>query len=181
MEIKLINISDIKPYKNNPRINIDAVEKVANSIKEFGFKVPIVVNENYVIINGHTRYEASKLLGLKKLPCIIANDLNEEKQKAFRIVDNKTHDFAEWDFDLLDEELDKVCIDMNQFGFDDGGGIDFIDEMLNSGIAGDGYEKELFGLPIRFNNEDEALVKRVINGYGKNFVVEEVMKEMECD
>lgn len=96
MEIKNIDINLIKPYENNPRVNINAVDKVAESIKEFGFKVPLVVNSDYVIINGHTRYEASKKLGLKNVPVIFADDLSEQQQNAFRIIDNKTHDYAEW-------------------------------------------------------------------------------------
>lgn len=180
MEIKYIELNRLKPYERNPRINSDAVSKVANSIEEFGFKVPIVINDEYVIINGHTRYEASKKLKLKKIPCVIASDLNELQQKAFRIIDNKTHDFAEWDFELLDEELDKIYFDMELFGFD-GGEMDFIDEMLNSGIAGDASDRELFGVSVKFDKEYEEMVNRVISKYGKSFIIEKVIEEMESD
>lgn len=119
MDIINKKISDIKPYEKNPRKNDEAVEYVANSIKEFGFKVPIVIDKDGVIIAGHTRYKASKKLGLKEVPCIIADDLNEEQIKAFRLADNKVGEVAEWDFDILTEELDDIInIDMTDFAFD---------------------------------------------------------------
>lgn len=110
----------LKPYKNNPRNNEQAVEPVANSIQEFGFKVPIVATYDGVIINGHTRYKAAKLLGLETVPVIIADDLTEEQIKAFRIADNKTSEIADWDFELLYDELSEIDgLDMTLFGFDD--------------------------------------------------------------
>lgn len=123
IEIKYIDIKDIKPYENNPRKNDEAVDYVANSIKEFGFKNPIVLDKNNVIINGHTRYKASKKLKLKQVPCIYADDLTEEQIKAFRIADNKVSEFAKWDFDKLDLELEDIGLDMQDFG------IDFITEL----------------------------------------------------
>ena len=112
------SITEITPYEKNPRKNDEAVEYVANSIKEFGFKVPIVIDKNGVIVAGHTRYKAAQELGLEKLPCVIADDLTEEQVKAFRLADNKVGELAEWDFDLLDGELDDIFdIDMSEFGF----------------------------------------------------------------
>lgn len=81
-------LKDIREYENNPRFNDEAVDKVINSIKEFGFKVPIIVDKSKTIIAGHTRYKASKKLGLEKVPVIIADDLTEEQVKAFRLADN---------------------------------------------------------------------------------------------
>ena len=113
------NLKDIKPYEKNPRKNDNAVEYVANSIKEFGFKVPIVIDKDGVIVAGHTRYKASKKLGLEKVPCIIADDLTDEQIKAYRLADNKVSEKSEWDFDLLGEELEGIFdIDMSGFGFD---------------------------------------------------------------
>ena len=113
------NLKDIKPYEKNPRKNDNAVKYVANSIKKFGFKSPIVIDKNNVIVAGHTRYKASKKLGLDKVPCIIADDLTDEQIKAYRLVDNKVSELAEWDIDLLGEELDGIFdIDMSDFGFD---------------------------------------------------------------
>lgn len=119
MEIIEKKLEELKPYENNPRKNDEAVEYVANSIKEFGFKVPIIIDKNGVIIAGHTRYKASQQLGLEKVPCIIADDLTEEQIKAFRLADNKVSEKAEWNFDLLEQEIAEIQnIDMSMFDFD---------------------------------------------------------------
>lgn len=118
MQIIYKKIEELKPYKNNPRKNDEAVPYVAESIKQFGFKVPIIIDKNNEIIAGHTRYKASIELKLKEVPCIIADDLTEEQIKAFRLADNKVAEKAEWDMDLLELELqDIVDIDMEDFGF----------------------------------------------------------------
>ena len=127
MKEKIIykNIEELIPYDKNPRINDNAVDKVAESIKQFGFKSPIVLDKNNVIICGHTRLKASQRLGLKEVPCIVADDLTEEQIKAYRLADNKTAEYAEWDFNLLNEELDDILnIDMSDFGFDLDLGLD---------------------------------------------------------
>lgn len=118
MEILNLRLEEIKPYEKNPRNNDNAVDAVANSIREFGFKVPIIIDKDNVIVAGHTRYKASQKLGLKTVPCIKADDLNEEQIKAFRLADNKVSEQATWDFDLLNEELFDISMDMEQFGFD---------------------------------------------------------------
>lgn len=118
MDVVNLKIKDLKPYEKNPRKNDGAVEYVANSIKEFGFKVPIVVDKDNVIVAGHTRYKAAKKLGLKEVPAIVADDLTDEQVKAFRLADNKVAEQAEWDIDLLGEELSDILdIDMEDFGF----------------------------------------------------------------
>lgn len=120
MEIKEFKVTDLKEYERNPRHNDDAVEYVAESIKEFGFKVPIVVDKDNVIIAGHTRLKAAKELGLEIVPCIVADDLTEEQVQAFRLADNKTAEMANWDFGLLSDELFQIeDIDMELFGFED--------------------------------------------------------------
>ena len=116
MEIINKKITELKPYKKNPRNNDEAVKYVAKSIQEFGFKVPIIIDKNNEIIAGHTRYKASLKLGLETVPCIIASDLNEEQIKAFRIADNKVSEFSEWDFGKLDLELEDIDLDMEDFG-----------------------------------------------------------------
>lgn len=119
MEIKMVKIEDLKPYPNNPRFNDEAVEYVANSIKEFGFKVPMIIDKNNEIVAGHTRYKAALELGLKEVPCIVADDLTEEQIKAFRLADNKVSEKSQWNFDLLEDELsDIINIDMSEFDFD---------------------------------------------------------------
>lgn len=108
MKIINIKIEDLKPYKNNPRNNENAIEDVVNSISNYGFRVPLVIDKNFNIICGHTRYEASKRIGLKELPCIIADDLNADQIKAFRLVDNKVHEYSMWDTEKLFKELDDI-------------------------------------------------------------------------
>ena len=112
-------LADIKPYEKNPRKNDEAVKYVAESIRQFGFRVPIVIDKNNVIVAGHTRYKASKELGLDTVPCVVADDLTEEQIKAYRLADNKVSEQATWDLDLLDGELAGIFdIDMSDFGFD---------------------------------------------------------------
>lgn len=118
MRILSISIDKVKPYENNPRYNDEAVDAVMASIKEFGFKVPIVIDKDNVIVTGHTRYKASKKLGLKTIPCIRADDLSDDQIKAFRVADNRVAEIAEWDFDKLAIEMDEIDLDMSVFGFD---------------------------------------------------------------
>ena len=108
MNIIDVELDKLKPYENNPRFNDEGVEKVANSIKQFGFKVPIIIDSNNVIIAGHTRLKAAKQLGMDKVPCIIASDLTEEQIKAFRLADNKVSEFSSWDYEKLEEELTNI-------------------------------------------------------------------------
>ena len=119
LEIKYIPIDNIKPYKNNPRLNEDAIPYVMNSIKEFGFKNPIILDKNNVIVAGHTRLESAKRLDMKEVPVIYVDDLTEEQVKAFRLADNKVAEKSLWDYTKLDEELDSILdIDMSMFDFD---------------------------------------------------------------
>ena len=117
MDIAIRALDEIKPYEKNPRNNKDAVKYVANSIKEFGFKVPIVIDSEGVIVAGHTRYKAAKKLKLDEVPCIVADDLTEDQIRAFRIADNKVSEIAEWDFELLEGEMEMLDFDMADFGF----------------------------------------------------------------
>ena len=120
MTIQEILIDDLKPYENNPRKNDSAVEAVKKSIQQFGFKEPIVIDKDNVIVCGHTRLKAAKLLGLEKIPCVIADDLTPEQIKAFRLIDNKTAELAEWDFEKLENELSNIEIpdfDILEFDF----------------------------------------------------------------
>lgn len=118
IKIQELNTDDIKPYKNNPRKNDEAAKSVSESIKNFGFKNPIIVDEKNVVICGHTRLKAAKLLGLKKVPCVVATDLTPEQVKAYRLVDNRTGEIADWDFDKLTQELKNITtINMEDLGF----------------------------------------------------------------
>ena len=133
---------NIKPYENNPRNNEEAVQYVANSIKEFGFKVPLVIDKDRVIVTGHTRYKAAKLLGMEELPCIMADDLTEEQIKAFRIADNKVSEVATWNEELLELELSEINIDMSSFGIEIESMEDIGElELDNEGYRGDERER----------------------------------------
>ena len=121
MEVIDRKVSELIPYANNPRHNDGAVDAVAASIKNFGFKVPIIIDKDGVIIAGHTRLKAAQKLGLKTVPCIVADDLTPEQIKAFRLADNKVGELAGWDFEKLDLELEELDFDMTPFGFDEVG------------------------------------------------------------
>lgn len=119
VEVVYKKVDEIIPYINNPRHNEAAIDKVAASIKEFGFKVPIVIDRDNVIVTGHTRREAALKLNLEEIPCIYADDLTPAQVKAFRLADNKTAEFSNWDFLKLEQELFDIdeSIDMVLFGF----------------------------------------------------------------
>lgn len=116
--IKIIEkkVADLIPYENNARINDGAVDAVANRIREFGIKNPIIIDRDNVIVCGHTRIKACEKLGIEKVPCVVADDLTDEQIKAFRIADNSTAQIAEWDLEKLQAELENIDMDMVQFG-----------------------------------------------------------------
>ena len=173
MEIVNKKIEELKPYENNPRFNDEAVKYVANSIKEFGFKVPIVIDKNNTIVAGHTRYKASMELGLKEVPCIVADDLTDKQIQAFRIAENKTNDLASWNDDLLGEELKDVLqdIDMTDFGFGD-----FEISMLTDDMEPEGYDDELIQ-QYSENSDNFLKMKRVIINYNEG-EQEEYLKKL---
>lgn len=144
-KIEMLAIADIKPYENNPRVNDLAAEKVAESIKAYGFRNPIIIDNNGVVVCGHTRLKAAEKLGIKKVPCLRVTDLTEEQIKEFRLVDNKTSEFAWWDVGKLDIELaDLSSFDSELFGFEN---VDFTNE---------NFEDEFGEADVR---EDEELDK----------------------
>jgi len=133
MKIEMWPVEQVKPYENNPRVNDGAVDAVAASIREFGFKVPIVVDGEGVIVAGHTRYKAAKKLGMAEVPVIVATDLSPDQIRAFRIADNQTASLADWDYDLLPIELGELqAADFNLqlLGFDQ----DELAKLLNPGV-----------------------------------------------
>ncbi|RIK72921.1 MAG: chromosome partitioning protein ParB [Planctomycetota bacterium] len=134
MKVELRNVSDIRPYDKNPRINDAAVDAVAKSIREFGFRQPIVVDSDGVIICGHTRWKAAQKLSLEKVPVHVATDLTREQIKAYRIADNQTASLAEWNYDLLPIELGELQAanyDLGLLGFDQ----DELAKLLDPGVA----------------------------------------------
>ena len=106
MIVEELSIESVRPYEKNPRKNDKAVDGVAESIKQFGFKQPIVIDKNGVIVAGHTRYKAALKLGFDTVPCVRADDLTQKQIKAYRILDNKLNELASWDFEMLGEELE---------------------------------------------------------------------------
>ena len=153
MEIKMVKVEDLKPYENNPRFNDDAVEYVAKSIKEFGFKVPMVIDKDNVIVAGHTRYKASMELGLKEVPCIVADDLTEEQVKAFRLADNKVSDYSIWNNVALLEELDDLK-DLDIFtGFDFSDNFEDILDESDTKILGE--EEKIYSIVIKSTNKED--------------------------
>ena len=124
MKIYDIPIAQLVPYANNPRRNDEAVPAVAESIRRFGFKVPMVIGADMTVVAGHTRLKAAKSLGLETVPCVMADDLSNEEIDAFRLADNKTAELAQWDEKALVAELRRLSaldnpIDMGAFGFED--------------------------------------------------------------
>ena len=121
-ELKIIykDINDLQMYENNPRKNSDAVQFVVNSIQQFGFKNPIIIDKNNTIVCGHTRYKAARRLKMATVPCIMADDLSEDQIRAFRLADNKVAEMATWDYDRLEQEfalIDPMEFDIADFGF----------------------------------------------------------------
>ena len=157
MNIIKMKVEDLIPYINNPRNNENAVDKVASSISEFGFKNPIFVDKNNVVVNGHTRLLASKKLGLKEVPCIVIDDLTDTQIKAFRIADNKTSEYAEWDEELLKielEQLEDMNFNLEYTGFD----MDDIEQMLNLGFD---YSEDEFGEDFELPSGDKNPIQQI--------------------
>lgn len=171
LKVEYRNIADLNPYENNPRLNDGAVDAVAASIKEFGFKVPIVVDSDGVIVTGHTRLKAAKKLGIDTVPVIVADDLTPEQVKAFRLADNKTGELAQWDLDKLDIELDGIDeIDMGDFGFD----MDFevedddVEPIDDEGIGGtlpQEHKMKIDSTLIVLTDEEYTLIRSKLDEY----------------
>ena len=162
MEIKEIALSELKPYDKNPRRNDKAVSGVLKSIQTFGFKIPLVVDKDNVIVCGHTRYKAAQKLGLEKVPCIIADDLSEEQIKAFRLVDNKTAELAEWDLEKLDKELKTLSTELiAEFSFElpNQAEINPVEEIIPAKPAS---KKEFESITFVFSAEQKPIVEDAI-------------------
>ena len=174
-------IGEIKAYENNPRKNDEAVKPVMASIKEFGFKVPIIIDKDNVIIAGHTRVRAAQELGMKTVPCIVADDLTEEQIKAFRLADNKVAEFSLWDFDLLNQELGELGeFDMSEFGFsnlvDDT--VSYIDDLLENEYAEHKVETNSFSITFVFEKDYQQEIMDYIDENGKEKIVELIVNHV---
>ena len=178
MEIIYKKVGDLIPYEKNPRKNTKAVKYVANSIEEFGFKQPIIIDRDNVVVCGHTRLKASEQLGIEEVPCIVADDLTDEQIKAFRLADNKVSEQAEWDIGLLNEELDDILnVDMGDFGFDMFS-IDDLEEM--EGYNSEEDDREHFSKTFVFPIEKKKQIICYLKKH-QNEIVEQIIKESEND
>ena len=158
MNIVEKRLDEIRPYENNPRFNDDAVDYVASSIEAYGWKQPIVVDKDGVIIVGHTRYKAAQQLGYETVPVLVADDLTPDEVNAYRLADNKVSDFSSWNNKLLLEELDKIPDDLFT-GFDLAETFDkLLDETDNDAVelneAGTTYE-------VTFRSEDMRKIEMI--------------------
>ena len=182
--IEDIPIGDVHPYEGNPRFNDDAVDAVAASIREFGWKQPIVIDNENVIVAGHTRLLAAKKLGMVSVPCIRAADLTEEQVRAYRLVDNKTNELAVWDDIKLDAEIDALPeYDFTQFGFNynaddllDGFGDD--DEDGDGGT--DGIDIEKSKVSFKIPREHIKKVMAYIKKHGQGVFVDFILVTCGC-
>lgn len=184
LKIVYKKLDDLTPYENNPRLNDNAVDAVAKSIEEFGFKVPIVIDKDGVIVAGHTRLKAAKELAIDEVPCIIADDLSEEELKAFRLADNKVSELAGWDWDKLEEELEELKmsdIEMEELGFEENDVLDlsYIDELDESGLSMTKGESDHFVISFTFPIEKQGLINEYIENVSKEKVVEDIILAAE--
>lgn len=173
-----MKIDEVKPYPNNPRNNDDGVEAVANSIKEFGWQQPIVVDKDNVIIVGHTRYKAAKKLGMDKVPVVVASNLSDEPVRAYRLADNKTGELTDWDMGLLNDELADIAdIDMSNFGFD----LDLDDDEVE--VQEDDFDDEISEEPKSKLGQIYQLGRhRLMCGDSTNpKMVKKLVGGMQCD
>ena len=174
LEIIYKQVSDLHPYERNPRKNKDAVKSVAASIQAFGFKVPIVIDANGVIVTGHTRLLAAKQLGLKEVPCVVADDLTEDQIKAFRLADNRVAEMATWDQDLLPMELADIVMPMTDFGFQTVSPDAFSTEFS----LDDGEKKPFQQMSITLHDRQMELIQAAIKQvYADNAVHENFTNE----
>ena len=169
MNILQLPLAEVHPYKNNPRKNDGAVDAVAASIKQYGFLVPLVISADHEIITGHTRYKAAGRLGLKTVPCVIADELTDEQIKAFRLVDNKVGELAEWDVNLLPLELADITQDLSVFGFESISEEEFGEEFtLDSG-----EKKPYQQISLTLHDKQAELILACIDYVHKNDEVQE--------
>ena len=174
MNVKTIPLAEIHPYANNPRKNDEAVAGVAASIKRFGFLIPMVIDRNGEIICGHTRYKAAKQLGLKEVPCVIADELTEDEIRAFRLADNKVSEKASWDMDLLPVELAGIMLPMEDFGFESISPDDFEENF----VLDEGEKQPFQQISITVHDKQAALILQAIKYvYDHNAVTETFTNE----
>lgn len=168
VEITYKKLSEIHPYEKNPRVNDNAVDAVEESISQYGFQNPIIIDKKGEIIAGHTRYKAAKNMGLAEVPCVVAKNLSDAQARAYRIADNKTSDFSIWDNKLLLKELDELQeIDIDLFtGFDDSDSLfeDVLDEKEKGAVCENDYGCIY---EVTFQSEEENKIEQIKEAWEK--------------
>lgn len=182
MNVTEMRLADIVPYERNVKKHDQKqINNVAESIRQYGFVQPIVVDADGVIVIGHCRALAAKKLGMEKVPCVCVDDLTPEQVKALRLVDNKSNE-SEWDTDLLGAELESL--DLLNFDFDwDGSSISYIDLLEDGGFepTGKSARDDFFQMTFLLPRENEIEVANLIKEKGKSHVVEIILKEAKTN
>ena len=178
LKIEYIPVDELKPYEKNAKKHpAEQIDYIANSIREFGFRQPLVIDKDNVLVIGHGRLLAAKKLGLDSVPCVRADDLTDEQIKALRLADNKTNE-SDWDFEYLDVELDNITdIDMSDFGFLSS--TDLFDYMNNDSFVDREFSAETFGITFQIDIQYKATVENYIKENGKDTLVNAILKEIE--
>lgn len=174
MNIIYKKINEIKPYKNNPRKNDNTVDYLVNSIKDFGFRVPIIIDSNNVIVSGHTRYKAAEKIGMKDIPCIVAEGLSDKELSAFRIADNKVSEHSKWDIEKLFYEMDMESIDYTNYGF-----LDLELSTIKTGNDSSDFEPKLQPQFSNFEITNDQIEKRAIELANK-MIKEQKIISVQC-
>ena len=155
MEIRKVPLSQIIPYENNPRRNDEAVDAVAESIRQCGYCAPIVVDENMVVLAGHTRLKALKRLAYTEAEIVVREGLTEEQKRKYRLLDNKTGELSEWDFEKLERELEDMDFGGFDFGFGNGHGAVNLDDFFDAGVQTK-EKAELMGVKVICGTKDQV-------------------------
>ena len=167
MDVKNFRLVDLRPYEKNPRRNERAVDAVIKSIEHFGFKIPLIIDADNVIIAGHTRYKAAKKLGIESVPCIVANDLTPKQIKAFRLVDNKTAELATWDFEKLSAELNSLASELaEEFSFDLPNQDETADVAVNIPNTTPSKKTDFESVTFIFSAEQKKIVDEALTAVG---------------
>ncbi len=192
LKVETWSIDRLIPYARNPRRNDEQVDRMASAIREFGFRIPIVARSDGSLVDGHLRLKAAQKLGLKEVPVALADELTEAQVKAFRILANKSANWAEWDTDLLCvefEELKELDFDLELTGFDaeeisnledtDYGHIDdLMEEALGEGSSYN-EQSDIFGVTFNFQREQKEMIENFLKKKTKNYVIEMIIREAE--
>ena len=179
-ELKSIKLNKLKEYENNPRLNDVAVEYVSESIKQVGYISPIIVDERNEILAGHTRVKALLANGVDEAEVIVVTGLSEEQKKKFRILDNKINEFAGWDFEKLEEELEELDFEGFDFGFEEA--TSFIDDLLEEAFSDVGTNDDVvFAISFNFPKTEEEHIKNYVKKVGKDTISQMIVDKAKED